>query len=49
MRNVTACFATGQAAGTAAALAVKNKVKPAKLDVQLLQKALSAQGVVLYP
>ena len=47
MRNVPTCFATGQAAGTAAAISVKNKVTPKNLDVRLLQAALSRQGVVL--
>jgi len=37
-------MATGQAAGTAAALAVKNKVSPRKLHVELLQKTLKEQG-----
>jgi hypothetical protein len=35
---------TGQAAGTAAALAVKNQVTPRKLDVKLLQETLRRQG-----
>ncbi|MDD5288517.1 MAG: FAD-dependent oxidoreductase [Dehalococcoidales bacterium] len=35
---------TGQAAGTAAALAVKNKVTPRKLDVKQLQDTLRKQG-----
>jgi hypothetical protein len=47
IRNVSCCFATGQAAGTAAALSIKNRVKPKELDVPLLQKALREQGVVL--
>lgn len=38
------CVATGQAAGTAAALAVKAKVEPRKVDYKALQKALKAQG-----
>ncbi len=41
------CVATGQAAGTAAALAVKAKVEPRKVDYQALQKALQAQGIPL--
>jgi len=37
----------GQAAGTAAALCVKNDVIPRKLDVQLLRRTLIEQGVPL--
>jgi hypothetical protein len=47
MRNVSSSFATGQAAGTAAALSVKKQVQPKQLDIKQLQKALIAQGVVL--
>ncbi|MGD0795547.1 MAG: FAD-dependent oxidoreductase [Dehalococcoidales bacterium] len=41
------CFATGQAAGTAAALAVKDKVNPAEVDIRKLQSSLSGQNVPL--
>jgi succinate dehydrogenase/fumarate reductase flavoprotein subunit len=41
------CIIMGQAAGTAAALAVKNKVQPRKVDVSILQKRLVSQGVAL--
>jgi len=41
------CIQMGQAAGTAAALAVKNKVSPRKVDNKALHKRLSAQGVPL--
>lgn len=41
------CVAMGQAAGTAAALAVKNKVQPRKVDYKMLRKRLIAQGVAL--
>ena len=44
IRKVPPCMATGQAAGTAAALAVKTNVTPRKLDVELLQKTLADQG-----
>ena len=47
IRNVPICFATGQAAGTAAALSVRNKVAPKDLDVKLLQDTLSSHGAVL--
>ena len=42
-RNMACSMCTGQAAGTAAALAVKNKVTPRKLDVKLLQQTLRRQ------
>jgi len=41
------CSATGQAAGTAAALAVRAGVTPGKLDVSVVQKVLATQGVDL--
>lgn len=43
------CIAFGQAAGTAAALAVKLGIKPRDIDFRLLQKHLVSQGVILYP
>lgn len=47
LRLIPGCLATGQAAGTAAAMAIKQGVKPAQLDVSLLQKGLIQQGVEL--
>lgn len=41
------CFAMGQAAGTAAAMARKAGVAPAKLDVPTLQQQLSVDGVFI--
>ena len=41
------CSITGQAAGAAAALALKQGVGPKQLDVALLQKALEEQGMEL--
>ncbi len=41
------CIAMGQAAGTAAALAIKQGVSPRKVDYQTLQKKLTAQGAAL--
>ena len=41
------CIQMGQAAGTAAALAVKNGVLPRKVDIKALQKRLIAQGIEL--
>lgn len=47
LRLIPVCSATGEAAGTAAALALRTKVAPAKLDIGKLQRSLSAQGVNL--
>lgn len=41
------CFATGQAAGTAAAIAVKDETSVAQVDIRKLQKRLIAQNVIL--
>ncbi len=43
------CFATGQAAGTAAALAIQDKVNPGQVDIKKLQTRLSQQNVILPP
>lgn len=47
IRYLGASFATGQAAGTAAALAALGNVTPRQLDVSLLRKRLSEQGAYL--
>jgi hypothetical protein len=39
----------GQAAGTAASLAVKRGVSSAGIDVEQLQEKLASQGVLLNP
>ncbi len=39
------CVAMGQAAGTAAAIAVKSKVEPRNVDYKKLQKSLASQGM----
>jgi hypothetical protein len=41
------CMALGQAAGTAAALAVKTDAAPRRVDVMALQSVLDAQGALL--
>ncbi len=46
-RLIAPCFVTGQAAGTAAALAARLGVTPRRLDVKLLQKTLVEQGACL--
>ncbi len=43
-RYITPSICIGQAAGAAAALAVKNKVSPKKLNVKLLQDTLRGRG-----
>lgn len=49
VRVMPPCFAMGQAAGTAAALATAGKVQPRRVDVKLLQRTLLAQGTYLGP
>jgi hypothetical protein len=49
MREIPQCWITGQAAGTAAALAVKAGVQPRAVNVGALQTALLDQGVHLRP
>lgn len=46
-RVTGACFAMGQAAGAAAALALHHDVSPHDLDVRALQQTLLAQGAFL--
>jgi ribulose 1,5-bisphosphate synthetase/thiazole synthase len=45
LRLIPVCSATGQAAGVAAALALKEGVTPRDLDVSLLQRTLVEQGM----
>lgn len=47
LRLIPVCGASGETAGTAAALALKTGVAPAALNVALLQKTLTEQGVKL--
>jgi hypothetical protein len=46
-RDIPACMAMGQAAGTAAALSVKLGVKPRELDVEILRETLRKQGAYI--
>lgn len=46
-RLIAPCFVTGQAAGTAAALAAKAGCPPRELDIGALQKALRAANVYM--
>ncbi|MBN2062185.1 MAG: FAD-dependent oxidoreductase [Deltaproteobacteria bacterium] len=45
VRYCTPSVCTGQAAGTAAALAARNNVTPRKLDVKLVQATLRKEGI----
>ena len=47
LRIMPICMAIGQAAGTAAALSIREGVVARKLDVRLLQKTLRSQGANL--
>jgi hypothetical protein len=47
LRLIPACLATGQAAGIAAAMALKRGVTPRMLDPSLLQMTLIEQGMEL--
>jgi hypothetical protein len=48
VRNMMCCTVTGQGAGVAAAVSLKNYVSPGVLDIGLLQAALARQGVRLF-
>ena len=45
-KEIPACFATGQAAGAAAALALHTGVEPAVLDVSKLRAHLLEAGAL---
>ncbi|MFR9207088.1 MAG: FAD-dependent oxidoreductase [Lachnospiraceae bacterium] len=47
MRVMAQCMAIGQAIGTAAALALKEKIEPAKIDVSQLQEELKKDDALL--
>ncbi len=46
-RVMPACFATGQAAGTAAALCSKDQIELRQVDIETLQATLKTQGAYL--
>jgi len=45
-REIPLCMLLGQAAGTAASLAIKNNTTPRQLDIKLLQESLRTQGLI---
>ncbi len=47
LRVMPPCFATGQAAGTAAALALETDLPPRRVDVTLLRASLQQQGALV--
>jgi hypothetical protein len=47
MREIPQCWLTGQAAGTAAALAANGNIQPRAVDIAELQGTLRRQGVFL--
>jgi hypothetical protein len=47
-RVMTNCMAMGEAMGIAAALSVKNDCTPRQLDVKLLQKTMTDNGIELF-
>ncbi|MCG2594353.1 FAD-dependent oxidoreductase [Ramlibacter sp. XY19] len=49
MREIPQCWLTGQAAGVAAAIAVKHGIEARNVDIDELQQALLAQGAYLRP
>jgi hypothetical protein len=46
-KEIPSCMATGEAAGTAAAVAVHDNIGPKQVDVKHLQQRLEAQGAIL--
>jgi FAD dependent oxidoreductase len=46
-KEIPACFATGEAAGSAAALALQHGVQPSEIDVSSLQRHLRKAGAFL--
>ncbi|MBI4203465.1 MAG: FAD-dependent oxidoreductase [Betaproteobacteria bacterium] len=46
-RSQAACMMTGQATGTAAALALKSQVAPRAVDIEQLQKVLASQNQLI--
>lgn len=46
-KEIPPCMATGEAAGTAAALAVRGGIGPKRIDVRMLQSRLKERGAIL--
>ena len=48
MRNMMACTVTGQGAGVAAAVSLKNKKSTLDIDINVVQEELKKQGVRIH-
>ena len=48
-KEIPPCMATGEAAGTAAALAVRAGIEPKQVEVKTLQEQLEKRGAILHP
>ena len=48
MRNMMACTVTGQGAGVAAAISLKNKKSTLDIDINVVQEELKKQGVRIH-
>lgn len=46
-KEIPPCMATGEAAGTAAALAVRSGIEPKRVDMKMLQRHLEERGAIL--
>ncbi|MGB2728980.1 MAG: FAD-dependent oxidoreductase [Halobacteriota archaeon] len=47
VREIPCCIATGQAAGTAAALAIRKEINPGDINIKELQDNLTTQNVII--
>jgi hypothetical protein len=47
-RNMMCCTVTGQGAGVAAAVSIKDKVRSSAVDINRVQRALEKQGVRIF-
>ncbi len=48
IRNMGCCIVTGEGAGTAAAIAIKNNTTVSQVDIQTVQERLQQNGVKVF-